>query len=286
MFDDSELRAIRGAVEDFVRSEIKRESDIFKMWERGLDLGYFNLSALKAIESSEVFSAVHEVSPEIGHKLLYLSISNHLFGDLASLAIPLGGTLITDWVQGNYVVVAADAAKLVKASSEFLTTEVSRLRSVEVLKTKKIDFGPLLNVLLASRCVGTAIHAYDLAIRYVKETGLKWNYCHIFEKLGEISAEISASKLLTRYSALRIKSEDAKRLTEMALWKAAVTAVMAVDEAVLIQEGAYKYLEDFKVGIFRDFAQIRHRSPKTASVHSLKVSELYYPKAINFSPFS
>lgn len=72
----------------------------------------------------------------------------------------------------------------------------------------------------------------------------------------------------------------------MALWKAAVTAIMAVDEAVLIQEqeGAYKYKEDFKVEIPRDFARIKHRNPRVAPVYNLKVSELYYSRALAFCP--
>ncbi|TDA26472.1 MAG: hypothetical protein DSO01_05370, partial [Archaeoglobi archaeon] len=75
MLDDSELKAIRSAVSDFIKSEIEKESDLFKIWKEGFSLGYFDLSSLKPIESSTVFSAVHEINPEVGSRLLYLSLS-------------------------------------------------------------------------------------------------------------------------------------------------------------------------------------------------------------------
>ncbi|TDA25420.1 MAG: hypothetical protein DSO01_07640 [Archaeoglobi archaeon] len=283
MLDDSELKAIRSAVSDFIKSEIEKESDLFKIWKEGFSLGYFDLSSLKPIESSTVFSAVHEINPEVGSRLLYLSLSNFAFGDLASLSLPSDGYFVTDWDFEKYVIVA-DEVRLIKASTEFLTTEISKLRNLEVIESKKVNMKPILNVLLASRCVGTALHAFNLALKYLKETKLNKNYYHVFEKLGEILVEIRASELLTKFSALQTDSKEAEKITAMALWKSAVTAVMAVDEAVMVQEGAYRYLEEFKVGIFRDMSVIKHRNPKMASIYNLKISELYYPKTADFFP--
>lgn len=282
MFDNEELRILRNAVLNFIKSESVKETDVFKIWQKGFTLGYFDLSTLSLIESSTVFSAVHEISPELGYQLLYLSISNYAFEDFASLLIQSKNNVITDWEQEKYVLVSKDV-KLIKASSDFLTTEIYRVKDLKVVEEKKIDIRPLVNVLLASRCIGTAINAFNLALKYLKEVKLNGNYYHCFEKLGEISVEIRASELLTKASTLA-DSGELEKLSEMALWKSAVTAVMAVDEAVLVQEGAYKYKEDFKVEIFRDLAKIKHRNPKIASIHDLKISELYYPKTSDFCP--
>lgn len=279
---ENELRLLRSAVLDFIKLESEKESDIFKIWEKGFRFGYFDLSNLSLLESSTVFSTIHEIKPELGYQLLYLSISNYIFEDNASLSFQSEDTLITDWVQEKYVLVSDDV-KLIKASAEFLTTETFKLKDLAVLKDKKNNIKPLVNVLLASRCIGTAIHAFNLSLNYLRDIKLSKNYYHSFEKLGEISAEIKASELLTKASAIA-KEGEAEKLSEMALWKSAVTAIMAVEEAVLIQEGAYKYREDFKVEVFRDMATIKHRNPKIASVHDLKISELYYLKAKNFCP--
>ncbi|MEM1576212.1 MAG: hypothetical protein QXT98_01705 [Archaeoglobaceae archaeon] len=267
---------------EFIRLESEKESDVFKIWKKGFNLGYFNLSNLSIIESSTVFSAIHEINPELGYRILYLSISSYAFEDIASLSIQSGNYLITDWEQEKYVLVS-DTIKLIRASTDFLTIEISKLRDVKVIEERNTNMQPLFNVLLASRCLGTAIHAYNLALKYLKEIKLKNNYYHCFEKLGELAVEIKASELLIKNSAIA-EPKEAEKISEMALWKSAVTAIMAVEEATLLQEGAYKYRENFKIEIFRNFAEIKHRNPKIASVYDLKISELYYPRTSNFCP--
>ncbi|MCS7143860.1 MAG: hypothetical protein NZ879_02435 [Archaeoglobaceae archaeon] len=282
MLENEELRALSGAVSEFIKLESEKESDVFKIWEKGFRLGYFDLSNLTLLESSTVFSTIHEIKPDLGSQLLYLSISEYAFKDKASLSFQSECGLITDWVQERYVLISDDV-KMIKASAEFLTTEISKLKEVHVIEDRKVNIKPLVNVLLASRCIGTAIHAFNLALKYLKDIKLSRNYYHSFEKLGEISVDIRASELLIKASTM-VESGEAEKISEMALWKSAITAVMAVDEAVLLQEGAYKYQEDFKVEVFRDLSKIKHRNPKTASVHDLKVSELYYPKTADFCP--
>lgn len=89
--------------------------------------------------------------------------------------------------------------------------------------------------------------------------------------------EIEASKLILYHAASLFDSGNPKLLPEMALWKAACTAVMAADESVMLQEGLYNYKEDFKVEIFRDITELKHRNPKNSSIYDIKSSNLYYP---------
>ncbi|MCX8172574.1 MAG: hypothetical protein N3D09_03045 [Archaeoglobaceae archaeon] len=283
MFEDGELRALRNAVLEFLRVESEKEVETLKVWKKGLELGYFDLSTLKIPEASLVFSTIHEFKPELGYQLLYLSISNLVFGENASMCFYSDGKWITDWAHQKYVFISDDA-KLIQASSDFLTTETFSLKDLKVIKEKKVNLKTNINVLMASRCVGTAIHAYNLCMRYLKEVKLPINYYHIMEKLGEILVEIKCSELLLKAVCEKIETSEAEKLSEMTLWKSAVTAVMAVEEAVLIQEGAYKYREDFKVEVFRDLSKIKHRNPKVASVYDLKVSEIYFPRAVEFYP--
>lgn len=280
MIENEEIKFLRNAVLEFIQSECEKENDVLKIWKKGFSLGYFDLSALRYLEVSTVFLAIHEVCPEVGFQLLYLTISNHLFNDFASFSITTEDGLITDWVWEKYVLLSENI-KLIKASPDFLTTETFRLKNVEIIEERKSNISSLINLLLASRCVGTGLNAYKLALRYLKETKMNKNYYHCFEKLGEILVELKACELLTKASAFALENGDTT-LSEMALWKSATTAVMAVDEAVIIQEGVYKFREDFKIEIFRHLAKIKHRNPKIGSLYDLKISEMYYPATLKF----
>lgn len=292
MQDESDSRILSSVIIDFISSELDKKTEVLKIWRKGFDLGYFDLGALTISEASMVFSKIHEIKPELGYQLLYMSISNYFFGEVASMCFYVDGELITDWVQDKYIMIS-DGIKLIKATPEFFTTEIFRLRDPKILEEKKVNLIPpislinpipRINLLLASRCLGTAIHAHRLALQYLKEIKLSSNYYHVFEKLGEIFVEIKSSESLLKASLDKIETEEAEKLSKMALWKSAVTAVMAVDEAVVVQEGAYKYREDFKIEVFRNLAKIKHRNPKIGSIYDLRVSEIYYPETIEFYP--
>lgn len=79
------------------------------------------------------------------------------------------------------------------------------------------------------------------------------------------------------HAASLLESCSDRPFAEMALWKGACTAVSAADESTLLQEGFYTYKEDFKVEIFRNIAELKHRNPTGSSIYDLKISELYFP---------
>ena len=285
MYSD-EIGDIVKACSEFAQKEC--EEDLLKAWRKGFDLGYFNLSELSVSEASAVFEGIFSAKPTFGVPMLYFTISQHIFGEYASLAFQQN-RLVTDFTYRSYVKIVDSEASLFVADGRYYTPELAELRVVRVVEGKDVDkeYIQLLNILLAARCVGTAKYALKVVLSYLKEREKagyeRFDYCHCFEKLGEISAEIEASKLmLYRASTSADSDRTSIILSEMALWKAACTAVMAADEAVLLQEGFYDYKEDFKVEIFRSLAELKHRNPAGSSIYDLKISELFFPFTSRF----
>ncbi|WP_290596696.1 MULTISPECIES: acyl-CoA dehydrogenase family protein [unclassified Archaeoglobus] len=283
MMHSDEVGDIVKACSEFAEKEC--DKDMLKAWKKGFELGYFNLEDLSATEASAVFEGIFSVKPTFGVPMLYFTISQHIFGEFASLAIHQE-RLITDFTYDKYIKVDNSEASIFFAEEKYYTPELIELRVDRVVDTAESDIRPLLNLLLAARCVGTAKYALKTALGYLRErekAGYEdLNYCHCFEKLGEISAEIEASKLMVYHAASLFKSDNSKPFPEMALWKAACTAVIAADESILLQEGFYSYKEDFKVEIFRYIAELKHRNPKGSSIYDLKNSELYFPFTYRF----
>lgn len=272
-----EVRDVVKACSEFAEREY--DKDLLKAWRKGFELGYFDLENLSATEASAVFEGIFSVKPTFGVPMLYFTISQHIFGEFASLAFQQE-KLVTDFTYGKYVKVD-ESASIFLAQEKYYTPELTELKVDRVVGTADSDIRPILNLLLAARCVGTAKYALKTALSYLREwrrTGYgEFNYCHCFEKLGEISAEIEASKLMLYHAASLLESSSDRLLVEMALWKAACTAVSAADESTLLQEGFYSYKEDFKVEIFRNIAELKHRNPAGSSIYDLKISELFFP---------
>uniref|UniRef100_A0A7C3MBJ9 Acyl-CoA dehydrogenase n=1 Tax=Archaeoglobus fulgidus TaxID=2234 RepID=A0A7C3MBJ9_ARCFL len=279
----NEVREIVKATSEFAKKEYDR--DLLKAWKKGFELGYFNLDILSPAEIAAVFEGVFSANPNFGVPMLYFTVSQHIFGEFGSLAFQQE-KIVTDFTYERYIM-ADDTVLLFLAEERYYTPELTELRIKKIINNVVSDIRPLLNLLLAARCVGTAKCALKTVLNYLKELRRagyeEFNYCHCFEKLGEISAEIEASKLMLYHAASLLESSASNELfVEMVLWKAACTAVIAVDESTLIQEGFYNYKEDFKIEIFRNITELKHRNPARSSIYNLKISELFFPFTIRF----
>lgn len=251
MFSE-EVRDIFSACAEFAKKE--GDKDPLKVWKKGFELGYFNLSELSAVEVSAVFEGVFSANPNLGVPLLYFTLSKHIFDDFASLAYPQE-RIITDFSYERYFKMDNSEISFFLAEERYYTPELKELKVVEVVDIIKSNYSVinLLNLLLSARCVGTARYALKAAINYLMErerAGYEsFNYCHTFEKIGEISAEIEASRLMLYHTASLLDSASNfisvdkshssahERLLAMTLWKAACTAVVAADESAILQEG-------------------------------------------------
>ncbi len=142
----------------------------------------------------------------------------------------------------------------------------------------------------AAQAVGTAQGALDRSIKYIKEReGLSqptWHYQRTSLKLAEIAAEVEAARLLTHKAAWTADhGRPNPMLTAMARWKAGQTAINAVEEAVMLHEGVWGHLEDYRVEKFMKDAKIAHRSPRAASTRDIKISDLLYEGAAGMQKY-
>jgi alkylation response protein AidB-like acyl-CoA dehydrogenase len=128
------------------------------------------------------------------------------------------------------------------------------------------EFLTLCRMDTAAQALGTAEGAVERALRYLGEREKTekpaWEYSRTLTKLAELKAELEASRLLVyraAWSADRGRADPL--LATMAEWKAGRTAVAAAEEAVLLHEGTWGHLEDYRVERFRRFALLHPRFP-------------------------
>jgi hypothetical protein len=301
-FEVDEIVDIKKAVMEFAENSSRSFCEaeftelIKKTWKKGYQLGYFKLDELNAVEAVSVVEGFHSVNPKIGVAMLYFTVSNYLFGEVASFAFrnDENDDVVSDFAHNVYVLMndktnSKILLELVKCTSNWYTEELVRLEmdKCEVLDKQivGVDFKTKLTTLLAARCIGTAEIAYRDAAKFLREMSklgkLNFDYHQTRRKLGEIAAELEASRLLTYKSAWKIdKGVLDPLLADISLWKAARTAVMAVDEATIVQEGI-NYLEDYRVQIFRKYARIDVRSKMFSRV-DLRLSNLISPHTEKF----
>lgn len=152
-----------------------------------------------------------------------------------------------------------------------------------MLGTPGIGFKTFLKTLtggrisIAALSVGTALGAYDRALKYAAERKAFGKVIHKFQaignKLADMATEIEAAKLLTFHAAwMKDQGLDIQKEAAMAKLFASETAMRTTTEAIQIH-GGYGYVKEYDVErYFRD-AKILEIGEGTSEIQRLIISK-------------
>ena len=152
-----------------------------------------------------------------------------------------------------------------------------------MLGTPGIGFKTFLKTLtegrisIAALSVGTALGAYDRALKYAAERKAFGKVIHKFQaignKLADMATEIEAAKLLTFHAAwMKDQGLDIQKEAAMAKLFASETAMRTTNEAIQIH-GGYGYVKEYDVErYFRD-AKILEIGEGTSEIQRLIISK-------------
>ena len=152
-----------------------------------------------------------------------------------------------------------------------------------MLGTPGIGFKTFLKTLtggrisIAALSVGTALGAYERALKYAAERKAFGKVIHKFQaignKLADMATEIEAAKLLTFHAAwMKDQGLDIQKEAAMAKLFASETAMRTTTEAIQIH-GGYGYVKEYDVErYFRD-AKILEIGEGTSEIQRLIISK-------------
>lgn len=190
--------------------------------------------------------------------------------------------MVVETSGGGIKLVGKDHGKEGLAKLSFINVEVDERNLVgkEGEGTKLAsEFLILSKIDNAAQALGIAEGAFERATRYIHEReGVgkpTWGYSETSRKLAEIKTEIETARLLTRKAAwLADRGEMNPVLASMAEWKAGKVAVMSAEEATLLHEGTWGYIQDYRVERFRKSAGVTLRFPHALSRTRLTAFDL------------